>query len=286
MSLKLRDVDFTYLPGTPLEHRALAGVSLEVRKGEVLGILGSTGSGKSTLLRVLKGILSPGAGSVELDGEALGSPAGWRRLRAAAGLVMQDPEVHLFAETVAEDVCFGPRNLGMSREEAEREAARALESLGLSFAAMRDRNPLALSLGEQRKVALAGILAMRPDYLLLDEMTSGLDGEGRRRLREIVLGWKGEGRAVALVTHELEELERLADRVAVLAGGAVVVEGPADAVLSDSASLEGAGYRLPPLLELQRGLAGRGFPLGAFTGDPDALAGRVLEVLGKGGGGA
>lgn len=266
-----------------MEYRALSGVGLEVRRGEVLGILGSTGSGKSTLLRVMKGILPPGGGSVELEGEALEPPEGWRRLRAAAGLVMQNPELHLFAETVAKDVCFGPRNQGLAREEASREAARALESLGLSFEAMRDRNPLALSLGEQRKVALAGILAMRPDYLLLDEITSGLDGEGRRRLREIILGWKGEGKAVVLVTHELEELESLADRVAVLAGGRIVTEGPAAQILSDPGPLEQAGYGLPPLLSLQRDLRERGFPLEAFSNDPETLAERVCRIVKAGG---
>lgn len=245
----------------------------------MLGVLGSTGSGKSTLLRILKGILPPGSGALELDGEALEQPGGWHRLRAACGLVMQNPELHLFAETVAKDVCFGPRNLGRSREEAEREADRALAGLGLSFEEMRSRNPLALSVGEQRKVALAGILAMRPDYLLLDEITSGLDGEGRGRLREIVGGWKEEGKAVVLVTHELEELERLADRVAVLAGGRILAVGTGEEVLSRPALLEEAGYGLPPLLALQRDLVDRGFPLASFTSDPEVLSGRVCEIV-------
>ena len=268
-----------------MEYQALARISLEVKKGEVLGVLGSTGSGKSTLLRILKGIQMPGGGHIELEGEELDLPRGLRLLRESAGLVMQNPELHLFAETVEKDVCFGPRNLGRDRQEAAREAARALESLGLSFEDMRNRNPLALSLGEQRKVALAGILAMRPDYLLLDEITSGLDGEGRLRLRDIVFDWKTQGRAVVLVTHELEELERLADRVAVLYGGKILAEGTAAEILSQPELLEEAGYGLPPLLSLQRDLKQRGFPLEAFSSDPEILAERVCRIVLPGGDG-
>lgn len=268
-----------------MEYRALDGINLEVERGEVLGVLGSTGSGKSTLLRILKGIQVPGGGHIELEGEELDLPRGLRRLREACGLVMQNPELHLFAETVEKDVCFGPRNLGRDRQEASREAARALESLGFSFEEMRNRNPLALSLGEQRKVALAGILAMRPDYLLLDEITSGLDGEGRLRLRQIVYDWKAEGRAVVLVTHELEELERLADRVAVLSGGKILTEGTTAEILSQPGTLEEAGYGLPPLLSLQRDLKERGFPLEAFTSDPEILTERVCRIVLPGGAG-
>jgi len=279
LSLILDDAGFSYLPGTPMENEALRGVSLEVRTGEVLGILGSEGSGKTTLLRLLKGIIEPTRGELTLDGEPAVGPRGAALLRDATGLVMQDPELHLFAATVEEDLCFGPRNRGMGREEARHEAALALERMGLPYSEFKGSNPLALSLGEQRKVALAGVLAMRPRYLLLDEITSGLDGEGRRRLRRVILDWKEEGNAVVLVTHDMEELQKLADRVAVLAGGRLLGCGPARLVLEDASLLEKAGYGLPPLLELQVRLRERGMALQGLTLDPDDLAGRIAAAL-------
>ncbi len=284
LSIILQDVDFTYLPGTPLEERALREVCLEVFPGEVLGVLGSAGSGKTTLLRLLKGILEPARGEIVLEGERLEGTRGLARLRDAAGLVMQDPELHLFAATVEEDVCFGPRNRGMSREAAREEAAAAMDKVGLSFSEMRRRNPLALSVGEQRKVALAGVLAMRPRYLLLDEMSSGLDGDGRRRLRRIILDWKEEGNAVVLVTHDFEEMQGVADRVAVMADGTVLGCGPARGVLQDAGLLGRAGYGLPPLLELELRLRERGVDLEGCGLDPEDMALRLRAALrGQGG---
>ncbi len=268
------------MPGTPLEREALREVTLEVRPGEVVGVLGSVGSGKTTLLRLLKGILEPTSGEVTLDGEAVRGPRGVTKLRAATGLVMQEPELHLFAATVEEDLCFGPRNLGLGREEARQRAREAMESVGLSFDEMRSRNPLSLSMGEQRKVALAGVLAMRPACLLLDEMTSGLDGEGKRRLRLIIEGIRDEGRAAVLVTHDFEELGGLADRVAVLAEGRLLACGPSRSILEDPELLRKAGYGLPPLLELRLLLKERGLDIEWGTGDAEELADRIAGALG------
>jgi len=284
VSLILHGVSFSYLPGTPLEQAALREVDLEVRTGEVLGLLGSVGSGKTTLLRLLKGVLEPVRGEVVLEGETLRGPRGLAKLRKATGLVMQEPELHLFAATVEEDLCFGPRNLGLKDEEARRATRRAMEEVGLSYDYLRSRNPLTLSRGEQRKVALAGVLAMRPRYLLLDEVTSGLDGEGRLRLRRLISGAREEGRAVVLVSHDFEELFLLADRVAVLAEGRLLGCGPPSSVLEDAELMEKAGYALPPLLELRVRLAERGVDVAGIPWNPLDMAERIAAVLGGSGG--
>jgi energy-coupling factor transport system ATP-binding protein len=278
--LILESVSFHYLPGTTLMTLALDEVDLEVRKGEILAVLGSTGSGKSTLLRVLKGIASPSSGRIVLEGEEVKIPEGLRLLRKRVGLVMQNPEAHLFAETVEKDVAFGPRNLGCSRAESFQRAREAVEALGLDYGELRGRNPLSLSLGEQRRVALAGILAMHPDYLLLDEITSGLDGGGKRVLWGILQRLKEEKRGVVLVTHDLEEVEALAERVAVMGDGRLLKVGSKDDILADFKLLERAGYAPPPLIALQRELLSRGFPVEVRLKPPEVLAEEILRVAG------
>ncbi len=281
MSLKLENIGLVYLPGTPLQFRALEGIDLEIREGEVLGLIGPTGSGKSTLLHVIKGILAPTEGEIILEGRALKLPGELRELRRRVGLVMQNPQVHLFAETVEKDVTFGPLNLGWGKDEAMERAEIALERVGLDFQALRSRNPLSLSLGEQKRVALAGVLAMEPRYLLLDEVTSGMDSVGKRMLREILSGLAEEGVGVVTVTHDLEELQALAQRVAVLWKGKLVALGEAGDLLTDLGMLGEVGYQAPPLVAVQAELRAAGYPITPALKDPETLAEEIIRVLGR-----
>ena len=220
MALTLDTIGYTYAAGTSLEMPALTGVSLTVAPGELVLVLGSTGSGKSTLLRLCAGLLEPATGSARLDD----APLTRSTARGAVGLVFQDPESQLFAETLAADVAFGPRNLGATAEEAADRVREALLSVGLDPDSYGGRSPFALSGGEARRAAIAGVLAMRPRYLLLDEPTAGLDARGRAAVREVVRGMRASA-GVVVVSHSAEEFLGEADRVLVLAQGAPVYIG-------------------------------------------------------------
>ncbi|HSK98991.1 MAG TPA: ATP-binding cassette domain-containing protein [Rubrobacteraceae bacterium] len=218
MKIELRDVRHVYAPGTPFEVEALRGVSLTVEPDEVLGVVGGTGSGKSTLAQHLNLLLVPTSGEVFVDGVNARELAKGE-LRRRVGLVFQFPEAALFAPTVREDVAFAPRRLGLSDEEVERRVSGALGVLGAGHLA--GRSPFALSGGEQRRVAIAGVLAMGPEVLVLDEPTAGLDPATREGLLDVVRGLKEGGVSVVMVSHDLDEIAEIADRVCVLEKGEV-----------------------------------------------------------------
>ncbi len=246
MALSLDNVDYTYAPGTSYAQPALKRVSLEVSRGELVLLVGATGSGKSTLLRIAAGLLAADAGGVLLDGQPLTASTA----RGRIGLVFQNPESQLFAESVSADVAFGPKNLDASDDQAADRAREALRAVGLDPDAFGPRSPFALSGGEARRVAIAGVLAMRPRYLLLDEPTTGLDVRGR----EAVLGGLERIRrevGIVVVTHDAEEFLGQADRVLLLADGAPAFSGTADELVADPSPLVDAGVGLPPLIEAQ-----------------------------------
>lgn len=221
MSIKLDNVSFTYMTGTPMEHRALDGISLEIVKGEFVALVGHTGSGKSTLIQVMKGLLKPGAGKVTVsDG--------------SVGMVFQYPEAQLFADTVYEDVAFGPRNLKKTPEEVDKAVRSALQFVGLDFEEFSQRSPLQLSGGQMRRVAIAGVVAMQPDYLILDEPSAGLDPQGRRSLfKRICDLHEKEGIAIILVTHSMEEAAQYADRMLVMENSRILFDGKPEQVFKE-----------------------------------------------------
>jgi energy-coupling factor transport system ATP-binding protein len=225
--IELRDVRHVYSSGTPFEVEALRGVSLAVEPDEVLGIVGGTGSGKSTLVQHLNLLLTPTSGEVLVDGaDARTLKKG--ELRRRVGLVFQFPEAALFAPTVEEDVAFAPRRLGLDEEEVRTRVRETLELLGAWHLA--GRSPFALSGGEKRRVAIAGVLAMGPEVLVLDEPTAGLDPATRAELLDVVRGLRRGGTSVVMVSHYLDEIGEVADRVCVLEGGEVRAIGPAEEV--------------------------------------------------------
>ena len=272
MALILDSVSYTYGAGTAFAERALAGVSLCAAQGEFVLVLGATGSGKSTLLRVAAGLLEADQGVAEIDGVPLTRASA----RGAVGLVFQDAESQLFAETVIDDVAFGPRNLGASSVEAAQRARLALAAVGLDPETFSARSPFGLSGGEARRAAIAGVLAMDPRYVLLDEPTSGLDARGRAAVRE-VLRVARRKTGIVVVSHGAEEFLGEADRVLVLSQGSTAFAGTGAALVADPGQFGAAGLVAPDVLRFQVLAREHGCDVGALTLDPDEAAERVCR---------
>lgn len=261
--ISIRDLVHLYLPGTPFEQRALEGVSLEIAEGEAVGLAGATGSGKSTLAQHLNGLLRPTSGSVRVGGVDI-PPRGGRleAVRALVGLLFQFPEQQLFEETVALDVGFGPRNLALSGAEVQERVREALDLVGLPLDRFGERSPFALSGGERRRAALAGVLAMRPRCLVLDEPTAGLDPRGADELLALLARLRRErGLSLVIISHRMEELARLVDRLVILTGGRVAGDGPIREMLHKPGWLAEHHLEAPPVSRLVARLAEGGLHL-------------------------
>lgn len=273
MSLTLESVTVTYGTKTSFAHNALSGVSLSVDPGEIVLVAGATGSGKSTLLRVAAGLLGSEGGRCTIDGEQL-TPAS---ARGRVGLIFQDAESQLFADTIAEDVAFGPVNLDSSDTAARQLAHSALELVGLDPETYGARSPFTLSGGEARRVAIAGVLAMQPRYVLADEPTAGLDGSGRAALRAILLGLKATT-GLVVVSHALEEFLGVANRVLLLRDGRSSWYGPAEQLVADPQPMLDAGLIPPDVIEVQRLALNAGHL--PFTLDPLSAADALVAARG------
>lgn len=258
-----RGLCYTYLRGTPMETLALDGVTLEIGPGEIVAIIGPTGSGKSTLIQHFNGLLRPTAGEVLIAGEDIWAPrADRRRARQQIGLVFQFPEYQLFEETVRKDVAFGPKNLGLSAEAIAARVDEALHQVGLDPGQFSTRSPFTLSGGEMRRVALAGVLAMRPSCLVLDEPTAGLDPRGKEELLDRIAALHRKGITLVFVTHSMDEAAMLAKRIVVIHAGRVMLDGSPQEVFAHEDELRRIGLALPQAARLVRLLRGRGMPLG------------------------
>lgn len=274
MVIEFVNVSFTYEVDSPWESVALREVNLRIDDGEFVGLIGPTGSGKSTLVQHMNGLLKPTSGKVLVDGVDLASSKQHRRgVRQKVGLIFQYPEHQLFEETVAQDVGFGPTNLGLEEGEVQKRVNEALRTVGLDPAEFGPRSPFNLSGGQMRRVAIAGVLAMRPGVLVLDEPTAGLDPQGSRAIMETVRRLhKKSGRTVVLVSHNMIDVARLAQRVVVMAEQRVVLDGPVAEVFGDEADrLRDLGLDVPPVTAVVHGLRKRGakLPAGLLT-VPDA----------------
>lgn len=261
MPIVFEAVSHVYQPGTPFEWRALEDVSVTIPDGEFWGIIGPTGSGKSTLIQHMNGLLRPTSGRVLVDGMDLADRrTDLRKVRQRVGLVFQYPEHQLFGETIFEDVAFGPRNMKLDPAEVERRVMRALERVGLP-AEMRDRSPFGLSGGQARRVALAGVLAMEPRVLILDEPTAGLDPQGRAEILDLVGTFPALGMTVILVSHSMDDVAERADRVLVMHGGRVHMVGTPRELFSRRDELEAIGLGVPAAVVLADQLRARGWRL-------------------------
>lgn len=273
MGLTARSLSHTYGAGTSFAAQALTDIDLDLERGELVLIAGSTGSGKSTLLRLLSGLLEATSGTVSVDGVPLLA----REARGRVAIVFQNPEAQFFAETILADVAFGPRNLGA--DDPERAARSALEAVGLDVGRFAGRSPFTVSGGEARRVAIAGALAMGAPYLLLDEPTAGLDGAGRKGVRAVIEAERVRA-GIAVVTHDPEEFLDLADRIVVLQGGERVFEGAPSSLLDAATAYERTGLMLPDVLRAQ--LRGRlhGGPHEPPVFEPDEAARALVRWRG------
>jgi energy-coupling factor transport system ATP-binding protein len=257
MLIQVEDLTHVYAPGTPFERVALRQVNLQIAAGERVGILGPTGSGKSTLAQHLAGLLKPTAGRVLLDGVPVHSAPRDHRLQV--GIAFQYPEDQIFEQTVFREVAFGPRNLGLDEAEITARVRWALEIVGLDSKTMSQRMPFTLSGGEMRRVALAGILALRPRVLILDEPTAGQDPQSRRQLLARILAWQEvTGLTLVIISHALEELGQAVERLVILKEGQMVADGPTRHILSDEARLDAIGLDIPEHAQLLRALRRKG----------------------------
>jgi len=261
--IEAKQLTYIYGPGLPWEKRALSDVSFSIESGEFIGLIGETGSGKSTLVQILNGLLRPTEGTILLDGSDISSrKVDLHRIRAQVGLVFQFPEQQLFAETVGEDVAFGPKNLGVPKEEIGKRVDEALLKVGLRPQSLRDRSPFTLSGGEKRLVSIAGVLAMRPKVLILDEVTAGLDPKGKKEiLARIQLLHRVEKATIILVSHDMDEIALLSQRILILKEGKLILEGSPVEIFARAEDVRSAGLELPTLPRILSDLRCRGFQL-------------------------
>ena len=249
--LQVNDLCYTYAEGTPFRHDALHGVSFSLQRGEFLGVIGRTGSGKSTLIQHLNGLLKPSSGTVLFDGRDIWEDKQFTRsIRFRVGLVFQYPEYQLFEETVYDDIAFGPKNMGLDKEEIDRRVRRAA-----SFAGIREENlsrsPFDLSGGQKRRAAIAGVIAMEPDVLVLDEPTAGLDPMGQQKILENVRAYqRSQNAAVIMVSHSMEDVAACADRLLVLSEGESVMTGTPHEVFSHPEELRAVGLDVPEITKV------------------------------------
>ena len=269
MSIQVKNLTHIYSQGMPDEQVALDNISFSVGDGEVVGVIGHTGSGKSTMLQHLNGLLKPSSGTIEVGGvDITAKGVAMHEIRKRVGLVFQYPEYQLFEETVAKDVAFGPRNLGLDEEEIERRVRDAINEVGLDYEKIKDRSPFELSGGQKRRVAIAGVIAMKPEVLILDEPTAGLDpGAHKEILNLIEKVHRDSGNIIIFVSHNMSDVAKLSDKVLVMSDGHLVLSGTPKEVFSKNDELKAIGLSVPPVTALMQELHRRGLAL-----DPDKLS--------------
>ena len=262
MGIKIENVDYIYMQGGPFERKALDQVNIEIGDGEFIGLIGHTGSGKSTLVQHLNGLLKPHNGRVLINGkETTVKGEELKKLRCEVGLVFQYPEHQLFEETVYKDIAYGPKNLGLSPREVDKRVKEAMNYVGLSDELL-DKSPFDLSGGQKRRVAIAGVLAMHPSVLVLDEPTAGLDPAGREEiLTQIKSIYLQSKMTVVLVSHSMEDVARLVKRLIVMNQGKVAMDGTVSEVFKHGEELRGMGLNVPQIHLLVEELISRGVPL-------------------------
>ena len=281
MPIEVVNATYIYMPGTPFETRALDGVSLSIADGEFVGVIGHTGSGKSTLVQHLNALLKPTLGSVYVNGLNLNDKdTNLRDVRRAVGLVFQYPEYQLFEETVRKDIAFGPNNLGLDAADVEARVREAAQIVGLSEDLL-DRSPFELSGGQKRRVAIAGVLAMRPNVLVLDEPAAGLDPRGRREMLALVRDYHARGGVtVIMVSHSMDDVARMCSRIIVMNHGKVAFDAPPAQVFAHGDELAAMGLGIPACAQLANRLREKGFEIPSGMFEMEELAGAIAACLG------
>lgn len=281
--VNVENLSHVYMQGTPLEHRALDQVTIQVAEGECLAIIGHTGSGKSTLIQHFNGLIRPQSGTVIINGMDVSQPKiDIRTLRRQVGLVFQNPEDQLFEKLVGDDVAYGPFRMGLPLEEVRRRVQWAMDLVGLSFQEMKDRPTFALSGGQKRKVALAGVLSLQPKVLVLDEPTAGLDPRSRLELLERIRRLNREEKlTVIFVSHNMEEVAKLADRVYVMANGNSVCEGTPREIFGNQELLRQHHIGTPESVDILYRLREQGYSIDPSAFLPEETAMEILKLLNR-----
>ena len=280
MPIQVEHLTHTYMTDSPFAATALEDVSLTIEDGELIGLLGHTGSGKTTLVQHLNGLLKPTSGKVVVDGlDITEKDVSLLEVRRRVGLVFQYPEYQLFEETVAKDVAFGPKNLGLSEQEVDERVRYALQEVGLVYEEIAERSPFELSGGQMRRVAIAGVLAMRPKTLILDEPTAGLDPAGRRSILGMIRELHAAGGlTVVMVSHNMDDISSLATRLVVMSRGKMVLTGTPREVFQHRELLSSIGLGVPQAAELTQQLIAEGYPLPADLYTPAEVAEALLKL--------
>lgn len=284
MSIVIEHLNYVYMAGGPYETKALSDVNLTIEDGEFIGLIGHTGSGKSTLVQHLNGLIMPTSGRVLVDGMDLADKATDRRaIRQRVGLVFQYPENQLFEETVEKDIAFGPRNLGLEAQEIDRRVREAMRRVSLDYDSLHGRSVFELSGGQMRRVAIAGVLAMEPQVLVLDEPCAGLDPRGREEILGLIKRLHEEvGTTIVMVSHSMDDVASLADRVIVMNHGEVVMDGAPRDVFACGEELRGMGLDVPQAVQLAAKLRERGMDVPEGVYRIEEIKAAIEAIVAKG----
>lgn len=280
--IKTEHLTFLYNPGTPFEKAAIQDINLDIEEGELVGVIGHTGSGKSTLIQHLNGLLKPTSGKVYIDGvDIWASKEILHKTRFKVGLVFQYPEYQLFEETVYKDIAFGPSNLGMNKDEIEQAVLKAIDCVGLSRDFL-NKSPFELSGGQKRRVAIAGVIAMNPKVLILDEPTAGLDPKGRDTILEMIKRYHHQEKStVLLVSHSMEDIAKFSTKVLVMNQSKVYTYGDVDHVFSKAQEIEKIGLSIPQITKVFYELHQKGYDVDSNVYSIDEAKRQILRLLDK-----
>jgi len=281
MSIEMKNITYTYMAKTPFERVALKNIDLTIETGEFVAIIGHTGSGKSTLVQHLNALLKPTIGSVMVDGNDINAKnEAAKTARRKVGMVFQYPEHQLFEETVYEDIAFGPHNMGLSEELVEDHVKKAMDFVNLDFAEYKDRSPFQLSGGQMRRVAIAGVIALAPQYLILDEPTAGLDPVGRKDLfKKIQQIHKKEKIAIVLVSHNMDDVAAMADRIIVMNHGEITIDAKPKQAFAQIGKITEAGLTVPHMTALLEQLKQNGLPVDTTLLTLDSGVDSILAAI-------
>lgn len=283
MPISIEHLTHTYMPGSPFAATAIHDVNLTIEDGELIGLLGHTGSGKTTLVQHLNGLMKPTEGRVVVDGlDLTAKDVSLLEVRRKVGLVFQYPEYQLFEETVAKDIAFGPKNLGLSSEEIDARVRRAMEQVGLVYDEIAECSPFELSGGQMRRVAIAGVLAMQPKVLILDEPTAGLDPAGRRGILSMIRTLHAAGGlTVIMVSHSMDDISTLATRLVVMSKGEMVLTGTPREVFEQQELMQSIGLGVPQAAQLAHALRDQGFDVASDLYTLEEVRDAILRLYGK-----
>jgi len=281
MSIKIEKLTHVYMPKTPFEKKALDNISLEIEQGEFVALIGHTGSGKSTLIQHINGLLKPTSGTIIIDElDITAKKAKLTGVRKKVGLVFQYPEYQLFEETIEKDIAFGPHNLGLDNDEINKRVQRAMKIVGLDYEEYKDKSPFEISGGQKRRVAIAGVVAMEPKVLILDEPTAGLDPKGRDDiLSKIVQLYKENNMTIILVSHSMEDVAKVANRIIVMDEGTCILDGTPAKIFKEIEVLESVGLAVPQVTYLIRELRSKGFDVSEDTFTVEKAKRELLRIL-------